>query len=659
MTGFRARLLGHASRLVALGLILALYGWAQLPELSDQERVALAEPFAFSRYALPQTIPQTRQVRRVHPSLERIASWISATGAAIALNDLDGDGLPNDVCYVDPRSDRVIITPVPWTGNRYPTFDLEVRLPIDASPTTAPMGCLPSDLNEDGLLDILVYYWGRPPVAYLRFSGAFEHRLALSSEHFVARDLADPRERWYSGAATLADVDGDGHVDLIVGNYYADGARILDPQAHGIEIMQDSMSRAFNGGRNRVLLWQSASSGLDPFVRYREADAVFEDEVARGWTLAVGAADLDGDLLPEIYFANDFGPDRLLHNRSTPGDPRFVLLTGRKTFTTPNSKVLGRDSFKGMGVDFADLNGDGVLDIYVSNIADEFALQESHFLFESSGEVELMAQGIAPYRDRSEPLLLSRSGWGWESRLADFDNDGDVEALQATGFVAGEVDRWPELHELAIGNDQLVKDPRAWMQMRPGDGLSGRQPNAFFVRSSSGRFYDLAAEIGLDQPMVSRGIAVADVDGDGDQDFAVANQWETSFVYRNDGRDQGAFVGLHLRLPVDRAHQLDVAVYPGHPDGAVASYPAIGATASVVLPDGRRLVGFVDGGNGHSGARSPDIHFGLGRLESQASLPVEIRWRDREGRLLSHHEMLRPGWHTVLLSSDATLVAEQ
>ena len=176
---------------------------------------------------------------------------------------------------------------------------------------------------------------------------------------------------------------------------------------------------------------------------------------------------------------------------------------------------------------------------------------------------------------------------------------------------------------------------------------------------ASGRFYDLAAELGLDRPMVSRGIAVADVDGDGDQDFAVANQWETSFVYRNDGRDQGAFVGLHLRFPADRADQLDVAVHPGHPTGAVASYPAIGATASIVLPDGRRLVGFVDGGNGHSGARSPDIHFGLGRLESQASLPVEIRWRDREGRLLSHHEMLPPGWHTVLLSSDTTVVAEQ
>ena len=110
----------------------------------------------------------------------------------------------------------------------------------------------------------------------------------------------------------------------------------------------------------------------------------------------MGAADLDGDLLPEIYIANDFGPDRLLHNRSTPGNLKFALLEGGRDFTTPKSCVLGHDSFKGMGVDFGDVNGDGILDIYVSNIATKFGLTESHFLWLSTGELGKMKEGIAP-----------------------------------------------------------------------------------------------------------------------------------------------------------------------------------------------------------------------------------------------------------------------
>jgi len=651
----------HVKRMLAIAVILGLFWFTRLPALSATEQAAIADRFGFSSLPLPELKGQSpRFVRSVHPSLEHHSAWISAVGASVALNDLDGDGLSNDVCYVDTRTDRVIVASVPGTTNRYQPFKLEpTALSYDAA-TMAPMGCLPGDLNEDGLMDILVYYWGRTPIAFLHAQAeantvetASRDVSTLNSNSYVQREIVPKQQRWYTNAATFADLDGDGHTDLIVGNYFQDDAQILNVNATSVESMQHSMTRAYNGGHNRLMLWAGATVGAEPTVEFQEAKGVLDESVARGWTLAVGTADLDGDLLPEIYFANDFGPDRLLHNRSKPGELQFALLEGRKTLTTPNSKVLGHDGFKGMGVDFGDVNEDGLLDIYVSNIAAEYALEESHFLFVSTGELDRMSKGVAPYTDRSEPLGLSRSGWGWETKFGDFDNDGGLEALQATGFAKGTVNRWPELHELAMGNDELLKLPGVWPRFQTGDDLSGHQHNPFFVRASNGRYYDVAKELGLDKPQVTRGIATADVDGDGDLDFAVANQWEPSYLYRNESPQAGTFLGLHLLLPLHSQQLSGTTFRPGHPGNETLGRPAIGATATVYLPDGRRLVAQVDGGNGHSGARSPDLHFGLGQLESDIQMPVELHWRDLEGQVHQETLHLSPGWHTVLLDTNA------
>lgn len=632
----------HARRIMAVLIVASLYGAARLPSLDAGERARMAGSFRFTAHPLPE-LPggEPRGVRPVHPSLRHIEAWISSVGAAVALADADGDGLPNDLCHVDPRTDRVIVSPVPGTGARYTPFTLDAA-PLPYAPATmAPMGCLPGDVTEDGATDLLVYYWGRTPVAFLRRRGS-----PPSAEGYVRVEVMDAAERWFTNAATFADVDGDGHVDLVVGNYFPDGARILEADAVGAEGMQHSMSRAYNGGRNRVLLWAGPA-------RFREAAGVFSHDVAHGWTLGAGAADLDGDGLPELYFANDFGPDRLLHNRSRPGAPRFAVLEGRRTLATPRSKTLGRDSFKGMGVDFADLNGDGWLDIYVSNIAGSFALEESHFAWVSTGRVEKMRRGVAPFVDRSEPLGLSRSSWGWESRLGDFDNDGVPEAVQAIGFVRGRTNRWPELHEIAMGNDQLLANAASWHRFEAGDvDLSGHDHPRFFVRGGDGRYHDLAAEVGLGTPQVTRGIATADVDGDGDLDLAMANQWDVSRFYRNDAPRPGAFLGLHLLLAEDSPPA--TTVRPGHPLRGLRAWPATGAAATVRLPDGSVRVGQVDGGNGHSGKRAAGLHFGLGDLPADARLRVELRWRGVDGRMRATTLDVGPGWHTVILGARIT-----
>jgi hypothetical protein len=621
----------HLVKVAVLAALGTAYGFGRLPTLGELERAELASSFRFTRLELAE-LPgdHSRRVRPVHPSLDRIQSWVSAVGAAVGLADVDGDGLPNDGCLVDTRTDEVVVAPLPGTGDRYAAFALvPAPLPYDAA-TSAPMGCVPSDLNEDGATDLLVYYWGRTPVAFLKVEGA------LAATAYRPREVVGYAQRWYTNALTRADIDGDGHADLVIGNYFPDDSSILNAHPTGDatkpEHMQQSMSRAETGGVNRVLLWAGGSTGNEPTVEYREVADAFSPAVANAWTLAVGAADLDGDLLPELYFGNDFGPDRLLHNRSTPGRVELALVEGRRTFTTIRSKVLGHDSFKGMGVDFADVNGDGRLDIYVSNIASEWSLEESHFVWVSDGDPALFAAGRSPFVDRSDELGLAWSGWGWDTRFADFDNDGVTEALQATGFLRGEVNRWPELHEIAMGNDTMLPRPNAWPRLKPGDDLSGHQSNPFFVRAPSGRYFDLSREIGIDAPFVTRGIATADIDGDGDLDYAIANQWDDSFLYRNEAPAPGAFLGLRLLR-----------------DGT----PAIGAEARVHLPDGRTLVGQVDGGNGHSGKRSPELHFGLGAVPAGIPIEVELAWRDVRGQVHREATRLTPGWHSLNLGAVA------
>ncbi|HEX8185336.1 MAG TPA: VCBS repeat-containing protein, partial [Blastocatellia bacterium] len=311
----------HEKQLLAVVLILGIYALARLPNLPESERKQLASHFKFTKQALPEVAGHPRKsFRAVHPSLEHFASWISSVGASVALNDLDSDGLPNDVCYVDPRTDLVIVGPAPGTPARYKPFTLNPA-PLQFNPETmAPMGCLPGDFNEDGLVDVMVYYWGRTPVIFLRkIISESGGTAALAASQYTACELVDGVERWYTNAATQADLDGDGHLDLIIGNYFPDGSRILDARASGTERMQHSMSRASNGGRSHMLLSTGVTNEPTPVPHYKDVDAFPNGDIAHGWTLGVGAADLDGDLLPELYFANDFGSDRLLHNLSTPG----------------------------------------------------------------------------------------------------------------------------------------------------------------------------------------------------------------------------------------------------------------------------------------------------------------------------------------------------
>lgn len=639
MSQHRARTL--AALLLVIGLFVALRVSLRV---SEKEVRAAASRFAFSRSTLPELPgPPIRTQRLVHPSLKRVSAFVSTVGAAVALNDMDGDGVSNDACYIDTQTDQVIITPVPGTGNRYAPFAL-VQEPFFNRDRMAPLGVLLSDVTEDGHVDVIVYYAGRTPLLFLWQPS----NNSIGASNYVARDIF-PKEIWMTGSATTADLDGDGHLDLIFANYFKDGSDLYNPAGDGSVSMPESFSHAFNGGGERIYRWTSSTSGNNPNVTYEEVKDAFPDGVGGGWGLAVGACDLDGDLLPELYVAHDFGPDRLFWNRSTRGQIRFALLEGRRQFAAPKSYVLGRDSFKSMGVDFADLNDDGIPDIYVSNITEPKGLQESQMLFLSTGDLTRLREGIAPYINRSEALGLSDSGWAWDAKLDDFDNDGIPEALQATGFIRGSTNLWPELQELGTANDVLISSvSTSWPKIEPGADVAGHNQNPFFVRAGD-HYVDIAKEIGFGEDYVSRGIAIGDVDLDGSLDLIVSNMWGPASYYHNQHPVSGSSLSLNLLLPVSREHSGETIVYEGKQRPEMPSRAAVGAAVTVTRPDGKVLTRQVDGGNGHSGKRSPDLHFGLGN--SQGVVNVKIRWRDQQGEVHQEFLNLKPGRYTIVLAS--------
>lgn len=635
---------------VVLVLIGALFALAQPPGASAQQQAAVASQFHFVQLPIaePPGLPDAT-IRDVNPAYRRIQAWISSVGAAVAINDFTGSGRPDDMCLVDTRSDSVIVTPVPGTKS-VGTFQPFVLTPspallYDAS-TMAPMGCVSGDFNQDGLMDLLVYYWGRTPVLYMLKRDAKQLSASAYQPVEVVPHQRGPGGRyggplWNTNAVAVADFDGEGHPDMVIGNYFPDSA-VLGSHSRGKVVMTRGLSRATNGGGEIILRWDGVTPSGEP--RYTEVRDPFPKGTSTGWTLAAAAADLDGTMMPDLYVANDFGHDHLFVNVSRPGNIRFTEAKGWRSPFVPKSKVLGDDSFKGMGVDFTDLASDGKFDMVVGNITNSFGLEESNFTWmnTSSSQAQMrrdLLRGVADFSDESWPMGLAQNGWSWDVKAGDFANRGTQDVVQTAGFVKGTVNRWPQLQELATTDDNFLSNPLYWPKVEAGDDIAGHQCLAFFAQGKGSRYVNVSRQLGLCVPIPTRGISIAGTRDNGALDFAVARQWGPPAFYQNDSPHLGNYLDLRLFLP---------APGPRAPLQA-AGTPAIGATVTVRTSSGKTMIAQVDGGSGHSGKNDFGLHFGLG--DSGAPVAATVTWRDGNGQV--HRETIRlaSGSHMLVLDS--------
>lgn len=581
---------------------------------------------SFDRRDLPAASSNQGQ-RPVQPSLEHIAPWISAVGSSVGSMDLRKQGFSGDACMTDPRDDSLKVFAVPGSkGASFPTFKLTPEdLPYDD--TMAPIGCVPTDIDQDGRQDIVAYYWGRSPVI---FRNVGKDGDTPAADMFEAQELVAPSQVWNSTALNVADIDGDGNLDIIVGNYFPDDARVLDPTAEDDQNMemQRSMGGAHNAGPNRVFL--GAGTAEDGSLKFKDASERWPAEASKSWSLAFGLQDLSGNGIPDIFAANDFGPDQMLVNRSTPGNVKLEVVKGNRDLLTAKSKVMGNDSFKGMGVAYSYDEGADLPSIFISNITSPGALHESNLVFNPDGSGEELLEGNVPYKENSTSSGMAHSGWSWDIKPIDPTNSGQDSLIQANGFIQGEVDQWPRLQEVAMGNDQILSEPGSWLRIGPEGDLSGHERNRFWHRVD-GQYTDIGEKAEFSKENVSRGFAVADVNDDGRQDFLVANQWETSHAHINTSKSENEHASL--RIVKDAQHGVT---------------PVIGAKVTIEAPGYRRR-SQVFPANGHSGVSGSEVHFALPDAAADGATAT-VEWSDKKG---THSEefAIEPGNQQLKVSA--------
>jgi hypothetical protein len=410
-------------------------------------------------------------------------------------------------------------------------------------------GAAAADFDNDGDCDLLVTNFGRNTL--------YENRGGVFSDVTEAAGLV---EEGYNMSAAWFDFDRDGDLDLYVVRYL---------------VYHPERSRRCREGGLQVYCHPSLFAG-EPDLFYRNlGGGRFEEVGARAGIqkgglnedkgLGVVILDCDRDGLPDVYVANDTTPNFLWRNN---GDGTFTDI-GHASGSALGSS--GR-AYAGMGVDAADVDLDGWLDIFVTNFS-----REPNSLYVGAGK------GLFVESQAQRGLEAGFQTLGFGTQFIDLDLDADPDIVVANGHV----------NDLVETTD-------------PGMGASYRQTAGLFLNQGDGRFVSAPERGGafFQSACVARGLAAADYDGDGDPDLAVVTYDRGLVLLENQNPDGNR--ALVLRLIGRRS--------PRDPFGA-----------EIEAECGGRRQRFVYGGaRSYLASADPRVFIGLGKAEKLDLL--RIHW---------------------------------